>query len=66
MRQAFRDESHFYIVFEYVSGGELFDEIVTRKFYNEKDASECMYQVLTALNHCHEKRIIHRDLKVDL
>eukprot|EP01147_Barroeca_monosierra_P006709 gene6709-7556_t len=63
MRQAFRDESHFYIVFEYVSGGELFDEIVTRKFYNEKDASECMYQVLTALNHCHEKRIIHRDLK---
>nr|5IG1_A Chain A, CAMK/CAMK2 protein kinase [Salpingoeca rosetta]5IG1_B Chain B, CAMK/CAMK2 protein kinase [Salpingoeca rosetta] len=63
MRRAFRDESHFYLVFEYVSGGELFDEIVTRKFYNEKDASACMHQILSALQHCHSKNIIHRDLK---
>jgi len=51
-------------VFEYVSGGELFDEIVTRTFYNEKDASECMRQIFDGLMACHKDHIIHRDLKV--
>lgn len=36
MRQAFKDATHYYLVFEYVSGGELFDEIVKRTSYTEK------------------------------
>eukprot|EP00055_Hartaetosiga_balthica_P004701 m.12778 g.12778 ORF g.12778 m.12778 type:complete len:461 (-) comp4057_c2_seq1:138-1520(-) len=63
MRQAYHDNTHFYLVFEFVSGGELFDEVVTRKFYNEKDASTLMRQIFSALKHCHDKNIIHRDLK---
>lgn len=36
MRNAFKDSTHYYLVFEYVSGGELFDEIVARTFYSER------------------------------
>ncbi|EDQ89287.1 uncharacterized protein MONBRDRAFT_32484 [Monosiga brevicollis MX1] len=63
LRNHYKDRTHYYLVFEYVSGGELFDEIVTRSFYNEKDARDCMYQILVGLQHCHERNIIHRDLK---
>eukprot|EP00045_Choanoeca_perplexa_P002549 m.25242 g.25242 ORF g.25242 m.25242 type:complete len:481 (+) comp11576_c0_seq1:98-1540(+) len=63
LRRWFKDATHYYLVFEYVSGGELFDEIVTRTFYNEKDASECMRQILSGLLACHKDNIIHRDLK---
>eukprot|EP00730_Choanoeca_flexa_P018865 TRINITY_DN9196_c0_g1_i4.p1 TRINITY_DN9196_c0_g1~~TRINITY_DN9196_c0_g1_i4.p1 ORF type:complete len:492 (+),score=123.20 TRINITY_DN9196_c0_g1_i4:35-1477(+) len=63
LRRWFKDESHYYLVFEFVSGGELFDEIVTRTFYNEKDASECMRQIFSGLLACHKDNIIHRDLK---
>eukprot|EP00049_Salpingoeca_infusionum_P018125 m.355872 g.355872 ORF g.355872 m.355872 type:complete len:467 (-) comp17368_c0_seq1:295-1695(-) len=63
LRKAYRDDSTFYLVFEYISGGELFDEIVTRKSYNEKDASTCLHQILSGLDNCHQRKIIHRDLK---
>eukprot|EP00056_Hartaetosiga_gracilis_P014436 m.240565 g.240565 ORF g.240565 m.240565 type:complete len:464 (-) comp15422_c0_seq1:73-1464(-) len=63
LRNSYHDQTHFYIVFEFVSGGELFDEIVKRKFYNEKDASVSMRQILSALKHCHDRKVIHRDLK---
>lgn len=51
-------------VFSSVSGGELFDRIVEKGFYTEKDASALIKQVLDAVNYLHSLGIVHRDLKV--
>lgn len=47
-----------------VSGGELFDRILERGVYTEKDASVVIHQVLAAVHYLHENGIVHRDLKV--
>lgn len=47
-----------------VSGGELFDRILERGVYTEKDASVVIRQVLGAVHYLHENGIVHRDLKV--
>lgn len=47
-----------------VSGGELFDRILERGVYTEKDASIVIRQVLGAVHYLHENGIVHRDLKV--
>lgn len=47
-----------------MSGGELFDRILERGVYTEKDASLVIHQVLTAVKYLHENGIVHRDLKV--
>ena len=50
--------------FARVSGGELFDRIVEKGFYTEKDASTLIRQVLDAVYYLHRMGIVHRDLKV--
>lgn len=57
------DRSTLYMVFEYLSGGELFDDIVAREFYTESHASRYMGQVLESVRYCHSIGIVHRDLK---
>ncbi|KJE97821.1 calcium/calmodulin-dependent protein kinase II gamma M subunit [Capsaspora owczarzaki ATCC 30864] len=53
----------YFMVFELVSGGELFEDIVRRTFYSERDASHLMLQILSAMQHLHRLEIVHRDLK---
>lgn len=57
------EEGFHYLVFDLVTGGELFEDIVAREFYSEADASHCIQQILEAVRHCHESNIVHRDLK---
>lgn len=47
-----------------VSGGELFDRIVEKGFYTERDASALIRQILDAVKYLHDMGIVHRDLKV--
>lgn len=53
-----------FFFFNSVSGGELFDRIVEKGFYTEKDASTLIRQVLDAVYYLHRMGIVHRDLKV--
>lgn len=50
--------------FDRVTGGELFDRIVEKGSYTEKDASGLIRQVLEAVDYMHEQGVVHRDLKV--
>jgi calcium/calmodulin-dependent protein kinase I len=51
------------LVLELVRGGELFDKIVERGFYSERDAAELIRQILTAVEYMHAHGVTHRDLK---
>lgn len=52
-----------YLVIELMSGGELFDRIVEKEHYSEKQAADTIKPIVDAVRYCHENGIIHRDLK---
>jgi len=63
LHDSIQEESFHYLVFDLVTGGELFEDIVAREFYSEADASHCIQQILESVNHCHSNGVVHRDLK---
>jgi calcium/calmodulin-dependent protein kinase I len=65
MHAIFDAADTLFIVMELMQGGELYEEIVRRKSFSERDASYVMRQLLEALKYLHEKGIVHRDLKLE-
>ncbi|XP_038638191.1 calcium/calmodulin-dependent protein kinase type 1-like isoform X3 [Scyliorhinus canicula] len=63
LQKVYESPSHLYLIMELVSGGELFNRIIERGFYTERDASKLIQQVLDAVNYLHQLGIVHRDLK---
>ncbi|ETV82918.1 CAMK protein kinase, variant [Aphanomyces astaci] len=62
----FYDEpEYFYMVMDLVEGGELFDELLEKLHYSEKEARDVIKVVLQAIEYCHRLGIVHRDLKPD-
>ncbi|XP_023155524.1 calcium/calmodulin-dependent protein kinase type 1D [Amphiprion ocellaris] len=63
LEDIYESPDHLYLIMQLVSGGELFDRIVEKGFYTEKDASTLIRQVLDAVHYLHKMGIVHRDLK---
>ena len=63
--ESYQDNTFFHFVIEYCSGGDLVTHIVKKKYLLEKDCKRLMFQILCAVNHLHDKKICHRDLKPD-
>lgn len=65
LEDVFADGVNIYLVMELLSGGDLFDRVVKKSKYAEKDALDLMYQLLDAMAYLHAKGIAHRDLKLE-
>lgn len=63
LKETYEDKQKVYLVMELVTGGELFDRIVEKGSYTEKDASALIRQILEAVDYMHCQGVVHRDLK---
>lgn len=57
------EESKFYLVMELMTGGELFDRIIEKEHYSEKEAADTLRPLVDAIRYCHSMGVAHRDLK---
>jgi serine/threonine protein kinase len=59
----FNEKNKLYLVLELVKGGELFDQIVEKGYFTEREAAHTVQQIAMALAYLEERKIVHRDLK---
>lgn len=63
VKEVFYSKNYVYLIMDLMTGGELFDRIVTKDHYSEQEAKQALQQIVVAIKYCHEKNIVHRDLK---
>ena len=61
--EMWQDQVYYYIITDYLQGGEIYKNVSTRKKFTELDCAKIIKQVLQALNYWHKDNIVHRDLK---
>ncbi|CAB4057457.1 CAMK2 [Lepeophtheirus salmonis] len=66
LHDSIQEENYHYLVFDLVTGGELFEDIVAREFYSEADASHCIQQILESLVNKKEQRLSWQILDLQL
>jgi len=64
MIEAFNTKDHLCIVLQLLEGESLFENVVKKRVYTEKDAANVVLQVARACKYMHDRGIIHRDLKL--
>ena len=65
LHAAFQDKQRIYLVLDLVEGGELFDLIIAKEFFAERDAGRIVRQLLSAIEYMHERGCAHRDIKAE-
>jgi calcium-dependent protein kinase len=63
VKEYFISETYVSIVSEFCSGGELFDRIILNGKFSEEEAANLISQVLSAVSYCHQKQLVHCDIK---
>ena len=63
--QVMESDSFMYIITEFAANGEIFDWLVSNKKMSENQAAKTFSQILNAVNYCHIKNVVHRDLKAE-
>lgn len=61
----YESDEFLHLVMECMEGGELFDRVMMRKRFTERDAAEAVWQMLLSINYLHSHDIVHRDLKLE-
>ncbi|KAG5645296.1 hypothetical protein DXG03_006485 [Asterophora parasitica] len=65
MREMIVHQHHYYMVFEYVNGGQMLDYIIAHGRLRERVARKFARQIGSALSYCHHNNVVHRDLKIE-
>ncbi|KAN0060145.1 Serine/threonine-protein kinase [Thecaphora frezii] len=65
MREMIIHPNHYYMIFEYVNGGQMLDYIISHGRLRERSARKFARQIGSALEYCHRNSIVHRDLKIE-
>ncbi|KIM44218.1 hypothetical protein M413DRAFT_376918 [Hebeloma cylindrosporum] len=65
MREMIIHQHHYYMVFEYVNGGQMLDYIISHGRLRERVARKFARQIGSALEYCHLNSVVHRDLKIE-
>ena len=65
LKDVVRTNYHWYMLFEFVNGGQMLDYIISHGKLKEKQARKFSRQIASALDYCHRNSIVHRDLKIE-
>lgn len=65
LKDVLKTNNHWYMLFEYVNGGQMLDYIISHGRLKEKHARKFARQIASALDYCHKNSIVHRDLKIE-